>query len=323
MEYEASDRIMCMRTSAVIVGLIALLSPFIAFAFPFGGQASTVIPCYNQAIYAYLGPPRGGAFVWTTGTKTYSFGPPAFAGQWLLGLASAPYECLVSVEPIQVLAATAISMMGSSGPTAPASTYVSNSGGAGFTAQPSSSVYQTLLNSGANQGSSGPGSPNSFGHIFINEIFYNVDAAHGTKPQNEWIELYNGTGAYIDVSGWQIIDSTGSDTIPSGTTIPTSNYLVITDTASTATYWNIPNSAHVIVLGTPIGNGLVNAGDVVQLKNTGNTIVDAVSWGTNTTAFSPAVSVVAAGHSMVRKSLTLDTDAASDWIDASTPTPGR
>ena len=103
-----------MRTAVVVSGLLALVFPAFAFAFPFGGQASIVIPCYNQAIYANLGPPRGGPYVWTPSTKTLQFGPPTHAGQWLLGLASAPYYCIVSKQPVNVLPGTYITMMGSS-----------------------------------------------------------------------------------------------------------------------------------------------------------------------------------------------------------------
>lgn len=97
----------------LVLGL-SLLLPTIVFAFPFGGRTSQVVPCYNQAIYASVGPPRGGPFVWTPSTRTYSYGPPTHAGQWLLGLASAPYYCIVSIEPVIVWPGTAIIMMGSS-----------------------------------------------------------------------------------------------------------------------------------------------------------------------------------------------------------------
>ncbi len=103
-----------MRIASFISGLLLLASPAFAFAFPFGGQAGIVIPCYNQAIYANLGPPRGGPYVWTPSTKTYQFGPPTHAGQWLLGLASAPYYCIVSIQPVIVWPGTYITMMGSS-----------------------------------------------------------------------------------------------------------------------------------------------------------------------------------------------------------------
>lgn len=98
----------------IVSGILALVLPSIALAFPFGGQASIVRPCYNNAIYALLGPPRGGPFIWTPGTRTYQFGPPTHAGQWLLGLAGIPYYCIVSILPVDVWSGTMITMMGSS-----------------------------------------------------------------------------------------------------------------------------------------------------------------------------------------------------------------
>jgi hypothetical protein len=94
--------------------VLSLLFPVVAFAFPFGGRTAQVVPCYNQAIYASVGAPRGGPYIWTPATRTYSYGPPTHAGQWLLGLAGAPYFCIVSVEPLNVWAGIAITMMGSS-----------------------------------------------------------------------------------------------------------------------------------------------------------------------------------------------------------------
>jgi hypothetical protein len=93
---------------------VIVLAPATALAFPFGGQASVVIPCYNGAIYALLGPPIGGPYLWTASTKTYQFGPPTHAGQWLLGNAGPPYFCLVSILPIITYPGTDIIMMGSS-----------------------------------------------------------------------------------------------------------------------------------------------------------------------------------------------------------------
>ena len=93
---------------------IIICAPAIASAFPFGGQASEVIFCYNDAIYALLGPPIGGPYLWTPSTKTYQFGPPRHSGQWLLGNAGPPYFCLVSILPIITYPGTDIRMMGSS-----------------------------------------------------------------------------------------------------------------------------------------------------------------------------------------------------------------
>ncbi len=100
----------------VLVGASLLFSfaPILTQAFPFGGQASIVRPCYNQVIYANLGPPIGGPYIWSPSTKTYLFGPPRHAGQWLLGLAGVPYFCIVILLPLTVWPGTHIIMMGSS-----------------------------------------------------------------------------------------------------------------------------------------------------------------------------------------------------------------
>ena len=107
-----------MKITRMLGWLLALalvgLAPATALAFPFGGQASEVIPCYNGAIYALLGPPIGGPFLWTPATETFRFGPPMHAGQWLLGNAGPPYFCLVSILPILTKPGTDIIMMGSS-----------------------------------------------------------------------------------------------------------------------------------------------------------------------------------------------------------------
>ena len=88
--------------------------PTAALAFPFGGQASIVRPCFNEVIYAALGPPIGGPYIWAPSTKTYLFGPPRHAGQWLLGLASINYYCIVSRRPLITWPGSLITMLGSS-----------------------------------------------------------------------------------------------------------------------------------------------------------------------------------------------------------------
>lgn len=91
-----------------------LFFPATTFAFPFGGQAGIVRPCYNQAIYASLGGPIGGPYLWSPSTRTYQFGPPQHAGQWLLGLAAVPWYCIIQYQPLTVWPGTHIIMMGSS-----------------------------------------------------------------------------------------------------------------------------------------------------------------------------------------------------------------
>lgn len=95
--------------------LLFFLAPGAASAFPFGGRASIVLPChYNSTIYSLVGPPIGGEYIWTTGTRTYSFGPPTHAGQYLLGLAGAPYYCIYNLSPLIIYTGIAITMLGTS-----------------------------------------------------------------------------------------------------------------------------------------------------------------------------------------------------------------
>ncbi len=309
-----------MKGVLVALGLTVLLTPFVALAFPFGGQASTVVPCYNQAIFARLGPPRGGDYIWTPATKTYQFGPPSFAGQWLLGLASAPYYCVVSIEPVIVWPGIAIDMMGSSGSSASTinqllhgTTPTTAVPGATPAFQPTGGIASPLSVQ-----------PTTIGHVVISEVFYNVDTAHGTKPLNQWIELFNGSLGYVDVSGWTIQNSSQQTVLPSGLILAPAQFLVIVATSQTTSFWNIPSTAKITSLSaSSIDGGLSSTADTVVLKSTNGATVDAVSWGTNTTAFSPSVPVSLSGYSLARKVLSQDTDTASDWAASSVASPGK
>lgn len=322
----------------VIISLLSVLAPAVAAAFPFGGRITVYHVCYNETIFARLSPPVPGDYVWTRSTRTYQFGPPRNVGQWLLGLTSIPYDCLWSVSPIYVQPAIAIMMMGSSGAAAPMYTPPSAEA-------PPSNVMQVKAATSAKAptAAKAPGSvaaPDAKAaetvqaddpfitnqdevpadRVLITEVFYNVDAVHGKDPDNEWVEIYNGTNATVSLSGWSIQNSGGSDTIPAGVTLGSKKYLVIVPSSEFLTYWP---SATSVSLGSLLGSGLANAGDVVRLKNNSNLTVDAVSWGTNTSAFSPAVKTVPKGYSMARTPATIDTDKASNWISRASPTPGR
>lgn len=159
-------------------------------------------------------------------------------------------------------------------------------------------------------------------HLLISEVFYDVDGVHGSESANEWLEIYNGTGVAVDLTGWSISDAASSDTLPDGVVISDGEYLLITNATSTSDFWSIPSGTTVVSLGSPLGNGLGNSGDVVLLKDPSEAMVDAVSWGSNIDAFDPAAPDVVEGHSLARADLSTDSDTASDWVDRETPTPG-
>lgn len=311
----------------VTIALLALLMsvPFVAAAKPFGGQITKIVyPCYNRVIWARLSAPVPGDYIWTSATRTYQFGPPTHVGQWLLGLTGVPYNCLVSINPIIVWEGITISMMGSSGPSGaayPGPQYTPPSPGPSPSPSPSPSP-KPPVKPPAGLPPSAPSSP-SLGHLVISEVYYDVDSGHGTDPQNEWVELYNGSTVGVDVSGWTIADGQASRTIPQSVSIPPNGFLVLVADIATKTKWNIPSGVPVVTLGALIGDGLASAGDRLVLKNTNNSTVDSLSWGSNTTIFDPSLAPVARGHSLGRGTLTRDTHSASDWIDITSPTPGR
>jgi hypothetical protein len=105
-----------MRLNAYLAALaVGILLPLPALAAPFGGPATSVIPCFNGVIHTFVGAPRGGSLLWAPGvTRTFRFGPPSRPGQYLLGLTGAPYFCLVSVVPIIVIPGILMNMLGSS-----------------------------------------------------------------------------------------------------------------------------------------------------------------------------------------------------------------
>lgn len=298
------------RAIAVIVSALIAV-PAIASAFPFGGRASTVLICpYNSTIYVNLGPPRGGEYIWTSATRTYLFGPPSHAGQWLLGLAGAPYYCIYRISPLTIYTGIAMTMLGSSGPAAPAGPPL----GGGSTVRP-------MPPPGPVQPPAPPPPSTPVGKVLLSEIYYAVDSAHGRKPDNEWVEIYNGTSAAVQLSGWSIQDGAGTSYLPSAILSP-GRYMVVSATSTTRTLWNIPSDAFVAV-NSAIGNGLSNAGDKVLLKNASGGVVDAVSWGTDKSVFNPSMLSVPYGYAMWRPSVTRDTDSANDWFATASTTPGR
>lgn len=163
--------------------------------------------------------------------------------------------------------------------------------------------------------------------VVINEVYYDVapdkgDEGNESNP-DEWVELYNNTDQPVNLKDWSLTDNSGSDIISHANTyIPANGFAVLAKSASTWAYWSIPSSAEKISLGQKIGNGLGNDGDRLILKDDNGVEIDAVSWGSNTYAFSPSVGDVAEGHSIARSPKGHDTNTSADWVDLATPNPG-
>lgn len=156
--------------------------------------------------------------------------------------------------------------------------------------------------------------------LLISEVLYDP---LGTEPNEEWIEIFNNTSSPMELTDWTISDNNSTDVISPTVTIPVGGCVVVA--ASEDFYTNYPDFTGdiVFIADGKIGNGLGNTGDRLTLKDGEGTVIDQMSYGTDTTVFDPACPDVAAGHSLERSPANADTDTAEDWIDQEFPNPGE
>jgi len=159
------------------------------------------------------------------------------------------------------------------------------------------------------------------GDIVINEVQYDPPQK-GVDSEFEWLELLNCTTGTIDLGGWSIGDNSRTDPIPP-TLLPPGGFIVIA-AREEAFYTNFPEYDGSIVFMTHgrIGNGLSNTGDCLVLKDPTGKVIDALSYGDDSTIMSPPCPDVAEGHSLERQPRGSDSDQAGDFVAASMPTPG-
>ena len=163
--------------------------------------------------------------------------------------------------------------------------------------------------------------------VVINEVYYRVDSLHGVENakgnNNEWVELYNPTNNAVSLKGWTLTDSSGVSTkINANKTIASGGYIVLSKDASTWKYWPTAKTQS-IELGSQLGDGLDNAGDRLILKNAQGALIDKMSWGSDSSGFTPAGTnpLVPNGASTARIYPGFDSDGASDWMSINPPTP--
>lgn len=107
------------------------------------------------------------------------------------------------------------------------------------------------------------------------------------------IVVQNWTHQNFVANGWKIVDNSG-------------------------TIINIPEGMEFKRLRqyqfTPLlSDGLQYSGDRLVLQNSLGQKIDALSWGTDTTAFDPSIQNVTSGDRLDRRPFNVDTDTASDW----------
>ncbi len=108
--------------------------------------------------------------------------------------------------------------------------------------------------------------------VFINEVLADEP---GTVTGGEFVELVNGAGSSVDLSGWTVSDKTTvRHQFADGTTIASGGALVVMAAASA-----IPEGLTHAVAASTGGLGLANGGDVVTLCDASGLVVSTVTFG--------------------------------------------
>lgn len=158
--------------------------------------------------------------------------------------------------------------------------------------------------------------------VVINEVYADVDSYRGIAPNNQWLELYNSGDQIVDLFEWSIVDNSGQKLVVSKhIELAPGEFAVVVVSASTHNiYWQLPESAKLVAFGGIFGDALQTTGDSLALYNNDHVLIDALSYGTDTSIFS--LGKAAAGDSLARIAPGVDTNSPEDWVRLDQPTPG-
>ncbi len=181
--------------------------------------------------------------------------------------------------------------------------------------------------------------PCGFPQVLISEVLY--DPLDTGDPIGEWVEIYNPGDVAVDLVCVYIGDEEtegggeGMMAFPSGAVLPGGAVVVIAYKADAflGLYGFLPDyelseslpEVPNLTQNNEWSRGTVNLrndGDEVLLLSQDHRLVDAISWGDSTFAFSPSVQKIAAGHSLERRPASVDSDTALDWFERTLPAPG-
>ncbi len=131
-------------------------------------------------------------------------------------------------------------------------------------------------------------------HVTFRKIVMRCSASNTvSKNVRPMIVIQNWTHQNFVANGWRVADNSG-------------------------TIFTIPDGMEFKKLRqyrfTPyLADGLQYAGDRLSIINGQGQVVDMLSWGTDTTAFTPSVQGVTSGDRLERRPFHVDTDVAADW----------
>ncbi len=175
--------------------------------------------------------------------------------------------------------------------------------------------------------------------VLLTEIYYNTP---GVDAEQEWVELANFGTEPLDISNYKIGDEERSEgregmlRFPASSELLPQQTIILAQTAQgfRAIYGfnpdyeiadsdpSIPDMRRHISWST--GEfALANDGDELLLLDSQDRILDAINYGDKITYFDPAIGNVYEGQSIERVPASCDTDRATDWQPAQSPSPGK
>ncbi len=124
----------------------------------------------------------------------------------------------------------------------------------------------------------GPGTSNA--PVVLNEFCYD----DSSTDDKEFVELYNRSGAPVDISGWQLVgsDPVGANgtpvLIPNGTILPAGGYWVVHGSTSV-----VPNANQ----STTVTSLWENDNEAIDLLDAASNLIDSIAWETGRGSWGP------------------------------------
>ena len=159
------------------------------------------------------------------------------------------------------------------------------------------------------------------GDVLIIEINADPASALGfTEPEDEYLELYNNSGAAINLEGWTLNDNGGTTITLPNLNLEAGKILVVAHSSISFSLYGC-SGANMPLFYLPTGwfsTNLANTSDNVVLRDNLANIIDRVSYGTDTSAIDPPAPDVFnnTGRSLQRQTYNtgfVDTDTNADW----------
>lgn len=115
----------------------------------------------------------------------------------------------------------------------------------------------------------------TFKEVIINEIMVDVNPVPTGVPARQYLELYNNSGNYFNLNGWQFSDAVSTITIANSYTFAPNSYVLIAKSSDTILFTGITNK-----IGTATFPTYNTSGDDVYLRDNLNTIIDSINYTT-------------------------------------------